>query len=281
MWITPSLPTRRGHQINDRGGRCHPRATERRNPRERCVKSDASPPASLVLSRALAQALAAVAGAKARHATLLPLSLSPLSHSRSLLHPHVSSTEQETSIVLVAPTGEQRHRPRRAVGEPTASAPATSSGLVEQRERASPRQVATSPSSSGVRGNGIGTGGNDPDVQLPGPRASNGGICDFNMSWILRRRWRSSLPSSQIRLEEGVIVAEATLPPSLPPSQIWPEAAAALSHHELQRRRPHPPSTVSGGGGGALSHHERQRRRRQWLPPVDPMATVALAASRS
>uniref|UniRef100_I1QRR1 Uncharacterized protein n=1 Tax=Oryza glaberrima TaxID=4538 RepID=I1QRR1_ORYGL len=33
----------------------------------------------------------------------------------------------------------------------------------------------------------------------------------------MRRRWRSSLPSSQIRLEEGAIVAEAALPP-LPPS---------------------------------------------------------------
>jgi hypothetical protein len=52
-------------------------------------------------------------------------------------------------------------------------------GLVEQREKRQPphrRQAVASASSSGGRGNGVGIGGDDPAVQLPWPRASNGGM---------------------------------------------------------------------------------------------------------
>ncbi|BAH94474.1 Os09g0273950 [Oryza sativa Japonica Group] len=75
----------------------------------------------------------------------------------------------------------------------------------------------------------------------------------------MRRRWRSSLPSSQIRLEEGAIVAKAALPPLPPRSGRRGRAASALATVARLLHSPTPrraagatilPWMSSGSGGG-------------------------------
>ncbi|EEE54076.1 hypothetical protein OsJ_00790 [Oryza sativa Japonica Group] len=150
-------------------------------------------------------------------------------------------------MAVVAPTGEQRHQPRRAAGEAMAS----------------PQRVVTSASSGGGRGDGVGTGGDDPDVQRPWPWQA---AVHFSA-----RRQRTNSGDGAPRVDP---VAGGSLRPSLlPPAAVVASAAATDGRRGSGRRwmawrRPTAAVAVAEGRGGNGRGRIRRKSLRRLSSPT-------------